>query len=57
MTDGDVARVNAAGALDFAVESATSDRIVVIGLWADCRLSIDSRVVGEGSYARALGAS
>jgi hypothetical protein len=35
MTNDDVARVNAAGALDFAVESATRDRIVVIGFVDD----------------------
>ena len=44
MTDEDIARVNTAGALDFAVESATSDRVVVIG-FVDEPASLRVRIV------------
>jgi hypothetical protein len=44
MTDDDIARVNAAGALDFAVESATPDRMVVIG-FVDEPKSLRVRIV------------
>jgi hypothetical protein len=44
MRDEDIARVNAAGALDFVVESATPDRVVVIGFVDEPR-SLRVRIV------------
>jgi hypothetical protein len=52
MIDEDIARVNTTGALDFVVESATPDRVVVIGFVDDPRTPRVRIVFDEPQYVQ-----